>query len=247
MNKGVVFDLDGTIYCGNEIVPYTLETISELKANDFEIIFFTNNSTKTRLEIFQKLQKLGIETELNRVYTSSFATAKYLNENDMKRVYLIGSEGFKQELNNFTIECVDSCDVEAVIIGLDLDFNYHKISMALEAINKGAKLIVCNRDKNYPIENNVLRPGCNAMVSSILGSCDNKLDVDYLVGKPNVYLLESICKDWNLDKNLIYVVGDSEESDIAMAKNFGVNSILVGTNSENKLKDIVNIIQGSRK
>ena len=85
------------------------------------------------------------------------------------------------------------------------------------------------------------------MVNSILGSCNDKVDVDYLVGKPNVYLLESICEDWKLDKNYIYVVGDSEESDILMAINFGVKSILVGNRNKNKLEDIIDIIQGSRK
>lgn len=177
----------------------------------------------------------------------SFATAKYLNTNNINRIFLIGSSGFKEELNNFHIKSIDSVDVQAVVVGLDLEFNYNKVSIALEAINNGAKLIVCNRDKNYPIENNILRPGCNAMVNSILGSCNDKVDVDYLVGKPNVYLLESICEDWKLDKNYIYVVGDSEESDILMAINFGVKSILVGNRNKNKLEDIIDIIQGSRK
>lgn len=247
MSKGVIFDLDGTIYYGNEIIPFALETIDSLVKNGYEIIFFTNNSTKTRFEILQKLQKIGIKTELGKIYTSSFATAKYLNDNDIKKVFLIGSVGFQEELDNFKIEIADSHDVEAVVVGLDVEFNYYKISKALEAINCGAKLIVSNRDKNYPIENCILRPGCNSMVDAILGSCDNKIDVDYLVGKPNTYLLKSICKDWNLDKNLIYVIGDSEESDIAMANNFGVKSILVGNNSRNKLEDIIDIIQRSEK
>lgn len=246
MNKGVIFDLDGTIYNGNELAPFSLEIINELEINEFEIIFFTNNSTKTRLEIVHKLEKLGIKTELDRVYTSSYATAKYLFSNKISKVFLIGSIGFREELDNFSIEIVDSSDVQAVVVGLDMEFNYYKISRALEAINNGAKLIVCNRDKNYPIENNVLRPGCNAMVNSILGSSDNKVDVDYLVGKPNVYLLENICNDWKLDKNFIYIVGDNEESDIAMANKYGCKSFLVQNSGKNTLKDFLDIINKGR-
>lgn len=243
MNKGVIFDLDGTIYCGNSIIDGAIETIEKLKKYNYEVIFFTNNSTKTREEILDKLLSLGIQTELNRIYTSSFATAIYLNDNKIERIFLIGTESFKKELTKFNLEIVNEKSAEAVVIGLDTEFNYNKLSKALVSINNGAKIIVCNRDKNYPIEDGILRPGCNAMVSALLGSCDNKIDVDYVVGKPNTYLLETICKDWNLDKYSIYVVGDSLDSDIAMANNYNVNSILVGKNSQYMIKDIIEIIE----
>lgn len=242
MNKAVIFDLDGTIYFGNTIAEFALKVLDELDAMDYKILFFTNNSTKTRKEIFDKLQTLGIKTEINKVYTSSFATVQYLRDNSLQNIYLIGSSSFKEETQNAGIKIVSGKDADAVVIGLDFDFNYEKISEALVAIEYGAKIIACNVDKNYPIENKILKPGCNSMVMSIIASSDKKNSVDYIVGKPNTYLLELMCKEWNLNKDEIYVVGDSIDSDIAMANNYGVKNFLVHSNGKS-LEDFINKIK----
>lgn len=241
MNKAVIFDLDGTIYKGNSLIFNAIETINEIESLGIKVIFCTNNSTKKRYEILHKLNSFGINTSIGRIYTSSFATALYLQSKNIEKVFLVGAKSFAEELIEFDIGIVSPELAEAVVIGLDTEFNYDKISKSLEAINNGAKLIICNADKNYPVENNILKPGCNAMVSAILGSCDDKKNVDFLVGKPNTYLLEIICKDWDLDRNSIYVVGDSLESDIKMADNFGSKSLLINENI--CLKHVVNIIK----
>ena len=67
------------------------------------------------------------------------------------------------------------------------------------------------------------------MLSAILGSIDEEIKLD-IVGKPNPFMLEILCKDWGLDKQHIAVVGDRIESDMAMAKNFNCKGILVGNN-----------------
>ena len=114
--------------------------------------------------------------------------------------------------------------MSAVVVGLDPAFSYEKIAMALEAIDNGAKLIVANTDPSYPIENNRRLPGCGAMVGAIVGATGHK--PDFHVGKPNVYMLELLCKEHGLSPAEICVVGDSIESDIKMADNFGCKSIL---------------------
>jgi len=236
MSSTVIFDLDGTLYFGEESAYYAKEALNELQNAGFETLFFTNNSTKTRKEVYEKLLRLELNVTLDRIYTSSYATALYLQESNIKKIFLIGSSGFKQELQEKNIIIVDETAAEAVVIGLDLTFNYEDIAKAFLALQRGAKLIVCNRDENFPIENGILRPGLNAIVSSLLG-CTKKKDVDYLVGKPNSYLLEKMAQEWQLETKNICVVGDSIESDIAMANNYGCKSFLVGTDKMT-LKDV---------
>ncbi len=240
MGKGVIFDLDGTIYFGNSLAIYAKEIVQELKKSGYQILFFTNNSTKTRDEILQKLLILGIESDENRIYTSAYATAKYLQETQIDKVYLIGNESFQKELQACEIELTDEWSCKAVVVGLDVHFNYEKIAKAFSALQNGAKLIAANVDMNFPIDNGVLRPGSNAIIASLFG-CSGK-NVDYIVGKPNTYLMETIVKEWSLDKKRIWVVGDSLESDIAMANNYGCKSILV-VKDQVTLSDVLNKIK----
>jgi len=244
MNKAVIFDLDGTIYFGDNLAPHVSDVLKYLKENNYEIIFFTNNSTKSRMTILKKLNNLGIDTDISRVYTSSYASIKYLSENSVANVFLIGSEDFQKELNDFNINVVSETECDAVVVGLDTNFNYDTISKALIAITNGKKLIVSNIDKNFPIENGVLMPGANAIVGAIIG-CSGT-EVDCIIGKPNTYLLESIVGDFNLNKNNIWVVGDGIDSDIAMANNYGCKSFLVHSNNKS-LKDLIALIEKENK
>ena len=229
MNKAVVFDLDGTIYFGSKIADFALQTIDELQSNGYNVLFFTNNSTKTRVEILDKLIHMGIRTTVDKIYTSSYASAIFLQRENVKNVFLVGSHGFESELKNIGVNIVDEYNCEAVVIGLDLNFNYEILSRALIALQKSRRIIVANTDKNFPVENGLLRPGANAMLSAILGSIDEEIKLD-IVGKPNPFMFEILCKDWGLDKQHIVVVGDRIESDMAMAKNFNCKGILVGNN-----------------
>jgi len=242
MSRAVIFDLDGTIYYGDELALYAQEVVSHLQSDGYEIIFFTNNSTKTRQEIFEKLISLGLDVSLNKIYTSAYASALYMASQGVKKVFLIGSEGFKQELYLQGVEIVSPLEAEVVLIGMDTTFTYETIAQALLAVENGAKIVASNVDKNFPVEGGILRPGCNAIVASLLGSCDAQLN--FIVGKPNSYLLEIIVQDFNLNSKKICVVGDSLESDIAMADNYGCQSILVSYDGVN-LHDVERIVKES--
>ncbi|MCD8212697.1 MAG: HAD-IIA family hydrolase [Campylobacter sp.] len=241
MSKAVIFDLDGTVYFGNKIADGVIRVIDALQNNGYNILFFTNNSTKSRAYILEKLLKLGIQTELKKIYTSSYATVIFLKEHGINDIFLIGSNDFNEEIMNEGIRIVDENHCNAVVVGLDINFNYYTLSKGLLAVKRCKRVIASNIDKNYPVENNIIKPGANAMVSALLGSIGSNVSLD-VIGKPNCYMLEILCKDWQLDKRHIYVVGDSIESDIAMANNFGCKSILVGNNMA--LADIKNIILG---
>ena len=148
MNKAVIFDLDGTIYFGNEIADFALEVIHELKVSGYDILFFTNNSTKTRVAVMDKLISLGVTTELEKIYTSSYASAMFLKENGINGVFLVGSDGFKKELLNVGINVASENECAVVVVGLDLGFNYEILSRALTALRKCRKVVAANVDKN---------------------------------------------------------------------------------------------------
>ena len=225
MVKGIVFDLDGTLYLGEKAVHGAVETVSALAEQGYQVFYLTNNSGKTRRQIIQKLNKMGFrEASAGNAYCGSYAISAYLAGNKITPVYVIGTDDLKGELMSYDIMGEDGAAVAAVVVGIDPSFSYKKITMALEAIDNGAKLIVANTDASYPVENNHRLPGCGAMVAAIVAATGHT--PDFHVGKPNVYLLELLCREHNILPDEICVVGDMPESDIQMAANFGCQSIL---------------------
>lgn len=223
MVKGIVFDLDGTLYLGEKAIDGAIETVNALTKRGCQVFYLTNNSGKTRQQIVQKLNKIGFMADAGNTYCGSYAISAYLVGNKITPVYVIGTDGLKDELS-YDIVVKDNADVSAVVIGIDPFFSYGKIAMALEAIDNGAKLIVANTDASYPVENNCRLPGCGAMVAAIVAATGHT--PDFHVGKPNTYLLELLCREHGLLPEEICVVGDAPESDIQMAVNFGCQSIL---------------------
>ena len=221
------FDLDGTLYFGESLIEGAIDLISFIQKN-YNVVFFTNNSTKTRKEIHSKLIHLGFKCNLKEVFTSSYIAGKYLSEAGIDNVYVIGSEGLRSEILDNGIRIIDNSMAENLIVGLDLNFSYNKIETAMTVIMKNGKFIVCNEDKFFPVEKNKFMPACGAMVGAITATSNKK--PDFVVGKPNTYILSKIEKAYGIKHHEILVVGDSYESDIMMAKNNNSKAILVNSN-----------------
>jgi len=228
MHKTVIFDLDGTLYFGSNVAEEALKAIDLLRTNNIEWIYLTNNSTKTRQQIADKLNGLGFPSDKNRIYTSAYATVQYLKSLSIEKVFLLGEEGFKDELLQEGILSTDPDQAEVIVVGLDFSINYNKIAQALYAIEDlHLPLIASNTDRNFPYEKKRLKPGSNMILSAILGSLSREIDYK-IIGKPSTFFLETITKEFNLDRKKIVVVGDNIESDIEMAKRFNCDSLLVG-------------------
>ncbi|MEN3051557.1 MAG: hypothetical protein ABC596_07115, partial [Candidatus Methanosuratincola petrocarbonis] len=88
--KGFIFDLDGCIYLGDRPIEGASETIGMLRKEGKQILFLTNNSTKTPQEYADKLKGMGIQVEEREVLTSSVATAVYLKRLGIGECFVLG-------------------------------------------------------------------------------------------------------------------------------------------------------------
>lgn len=224
--KAVVFDLDGTIYYGSKMIDGVEETLEYMKKLGKRVFFLTNNSTKTRKQVFEKLVKMGVKCELEQVYTSGYVASIYAEKEGLKNIFIFGSDNLKSEFENRGIEVVTDEEVaENLLIGYDTNFTYEKVTQALHVALKGNTIIACNKERHFPGENARRLPGCGAMVGTI-ELCTNK-EVDFVIGKPNTLMLEFLAEEYKLTKDQILMVGDTYESDIAMADKYGCKSILI--------------------
>ena len=221
--KAILLDLDGTVYYGSRLIKGADQAVEYFRDHGIRVLFLTNNSTKNRKQIQEKLIGMGLECYEEEIYTSGYAAALYAGQMGYDRVYIFGTEALKMEFRDAGIEVSDHAPV--VVIGYDMEFDYRKLTDALQAALHAETIIACNTETHYPGENAMRMPGCGAMVGALEGSLGRK--VDYIVGKPNTLLLNIICEQQGLDKNEIMVVGDTYESDIIMSREFGCRSVYI--------------------
>lgn len=234
--KLFAFDLDGTLYLGEDILPGATELVDYL-VDKYQVVFFTNNSSKQLGDIYSKLNRIGIKCNPEQVYSSGHLTALYLKETGIDNLYVIGSKGLSSEIKKMGLRIIDDDSAENIVVGLDLDFNYKKIETALAILLKGGKFIACNEDMNFPIGKHRFMPGCGSMVAAVSSASARR--PDFVVGKPNTYILAKILQDFKVKRSEVIVVGDSYESDIEMALNYNCKGVLVNSSSKIINNDIL--------
>lgn len=226
--QAVAFDLDGTLYFGERPADGAFELLACLRDAGVEYFFFTNNSMKTRAAVAEKLQRIGFGAPLERVYTSSHATAVYASRQGWGRVWCLGVEGLRRELEAAGVVCTSGPeDVDALVVGLDSEFDYEMPPEGLDALPADRPIVAANLDITYPVEGGELRPGCGAIVRAVEGWTQRR--ADHVVGKPGTFMLELLAEEWGLDSRRILVVGDTYYSDIAMARAAGAPSMLIAS------------------
>ena len=93
MNKKLlIFDMDGTIYLGKDLIPGTLETFEYLNKQGINYIFFTNNSSHDLDFYFKKVSDFGIKCSLeHNFYSSTEVTISHLQKLSVKKIYCVGN------------------------------------------------------------------------------------------------------------------------------------------------------------
>ncbi|MBB4823263.1 arabinose operon protein AraL [Sporosarcina luteola] len=230
MTRGYIFDLDGTIYLDDDIIPGVSEAIQMLKRRGDKVVFLTNKSIARRTDYVTKLNGLGIQVELDEVINSNYITAHYLKHAMAPgdAAYVIGEQPLFDELQEAGIQLTsESADASHVVLGWDRQFTYDKLNDAFQAWRNGAEIIATNPDRTCPVQGGEI-PDCGAMIGALEGATGEP--VKQITGKPSAlmsaYVLEHILK---MEAAQCYMVGDRLETDIRMANEAGIQSVLVMT------------------
>lgn len=224
--KGYLIDLDGTIYLGKKSIPAGKRFIERLQADHVPFLFLTNNTTKTPAMVKKRLaEEFSIFVSEETIYTATLGTIDYLKEdNQGKKVYVIGEAGLKEAIyqEGFIYE---ETNPDYVVVGLDTDLTYEKVVLATLAIQKGAKFIGTNSDKNIPTERGLM-PGAGSVVNFVESSTQVK---PVMIGKPEEVIMSKALKKLNLNKEDVLMVGDNYTTDITGGIGFGMDTLLVTT------------------
>ena len=223
--RGWLFDLDGTIYLGERLIPGADATIAALRAAGRRVAFLSNKPLQTRAEYAAKLTRLGVPAAPDDVINSSLVLARYLRDRDPGApVFVIGEPPMREEMAAHGFEVRPDERVRWVVIAFDRTFDYAKLNVALQAVKQGARLIATNPDRTCPVEGGEI-PDCAGMIAAVEAVTDRKVEV--IVGKPSPIILEVALAALGVPAAGAAIVGDRIETDIEMGRRLGLGTVLV--------------------
>ncbi len=238
--KHLALDMDGTIYKGKTLFPFTKTFLDGLTAMGIGYTFLTNNSSKSVGEYATKLTALGLDASDENIFTSALATLKYIGKThpNSKRVMVLGTNGLKQEFRDAGYEVVrdePGDEPELVIAGFDTSLNYAKLTVATYWIDQGKPYIATHPDNICPTDEKLVWVDCGAICAAIEAATGKTPEA--VPGKPNALMLEGLMEVHGLKHDELGMVGDRLYTDIAMAGETGAIGILVLT-GEATLSDV---------
>ena len=224
--RGWLFDLDGTVYLGERLIPGADAVIAALRATGRRVAFLSNKPLQTRAEYAAKLTRLGVPAIPDDVINSSLVLARYLRDRDPGApVFVIGEPPMLEEMTAHGFEVRRDERVRWVVIAFDRTFDYAKLNTALQAVRRsGARLIATNPDRTCPTEDGEI-PDCAGMTAAVEAVTGQAVEV--VVGKPSPIILEVALAVLGAPAGECVIVGDRIETDIAMGKRLGLVTVLV--------------------
>lgn len=223
MKQGLLIDMDGVIYAGDQLIEGAERFVNDLVRRAFPFTFMTNNSQRTRLEVVRMLKKYGIDVSEHHVYTSAMATGSFLaSQIPNGTAYVLGEGGLLSSLHENGITLVNT-DPDFVVLGEGRNFTLEMVQRAVDMILAGAKFITTNRDPSPKKKgwNNLGIAATTAMIEEATGI------KALVVGKPGPVMMRSARKYIGLETKETTVVGDTMDTDILGGVQMGYRTILV--------------------
>ncbi|MFZ0474451.1 MAG: TIGR01457 family HAD-type hydrolase [Halobacillus sp.] len=223
--EAYLIDLDGTMYRGEKRVEGASEFVNYLETNQLPFMFLTNNSSKTAVQVADKLNDLGIAARNDQIMTSSMAAAIYISrQQGPSKVHIIGEQGLVDAMVQEGHELVDD-HPDFVIIGIDHNINYEKLTKACLHVRNGASFISTNGDRSIPTERGMV-PGNGALTSVISVSTGIE---PIFIGKPESIIMEQALARLGYNEMQVLMVGDNYNTDILAGINAGMDTLMVET------------------
>ncbi|KAI6170375.1 hypothetical protein M3Y97_01160800 [Aphelenchoides bicaudatus] len=255
----VIFDCDGVLWLGENAIPGSAQFVEMLLKAGKQVIFLTNNATKSREVYAKKLVKLGYNEKIRKdhIVNPAAVVADTIKNSGIKeqnkKVYLIGSQGVKDELSDLGIEHFggdvpdpvenqeaakgasflydieleeDVEQVGAVVVGYEKHFNYIKLMKAANYLQKeDCMFVATNEDETCPgPKPGVIIPDAGPLVAAV--RCASSRE-PLVVGKPNSPAFDYICRRWKIDAQRTMMIGDRTNTDVKFGRDHGLKTLLV--------------------
>lgn len=228
--KHLALDMDGTIYLGTTLFPFTKKFLSDMKESGIGYSFLTNNPSKSVADYLKKLADMGIDADEGNMYTTSLAVIDYIKEHypQARKLFLLGTPSMISQFEKAGFEsCADDPnDVpDALVVAFDMTLEYSRLCRAAWWASQGIPYVATNPDRVCPTDQKVVLVDCGSICKCIEHATGRQPDIT--LGKPDPNMLSGILARHGLQPEECAMVGDRIYTDTAMAHNAGAFGVLV--------------------
>ena len=218
--KGLLFDIGGVLYVGDEVIEGAVETIRMLQ-NNFPMRFLTNTTRRTPETMLKKLQKMGFTVEEQELFTALDATRDYVKSQN-GTIYTVLTD----EADSWFAD-MKSDNPEFVVVGdAYLNFDYPRLNGAFRALHEGAKLIAAAKNRYFQDEDGKLSMDAGGFIAALEFAANTEAK---LIGKPSAEFFHLAVASMGLEPDEVLMIGDDIESDVKGAMDAGLRAALVKT------------------
>ena len=228
--RHLALDMDGTIYMGSTLFPFTKKFLSDMKESGISYSFLTNNPSKSVADYLKKLEGLGIEANEDNMYTTSLAAIDYIKSHfpEAKRLFLLGTPSMITQFEKAGyISCADDPDdvPDVLVVAFDMSLEYSRLCRASWWASQGIPYVATNPDRVCPTDQRTVLVDCGSMCKCIEHATGRQPDV--CVGKPDPNMLRGVFVRYGYKPEEVAMVGDRIYTDTATAHNAGAFGVLV--------------------
>jgi HAD superfamily hydrolase (TIGR01458 family) len=218
--KGLMLDLDGTLYDGGESVAGAREAVGALEASGLALRYVTNTTRMPRRAVVERMRTLGFLVEEDEVFTPAWAASRLIGD---RNCLALVDESLYEDLGRARLT-EDSPEV--VLVGdLGEGFTYARLDAAFRCLMDGAELMALQKNR-YWRNGGRLSLDAGPFVAALEYASGERAVV---VGKPEEGFFRIALEDMGLEAHQVAMVGDDGETDVAGAKRAGLSGIQVRT------------------
>lgn len=238
--KLFLFDIDGTIAVGNDLLEGTLELLDYINSVGGKAYYITNNSTKSNADYVEKFKNcFGLTTTEDLFITSGYMTLQFLLTNYAReKIYVLGTSSFIMELRKNGLNITETAeeDIACVVVAYDSELNYNKLIECCKILSTtDVPFYGTNPDLCCPIDFGFI-PDCGSICEMITNSTGK---TPTYLGKPSPEVVRRCREASGFSAEETLVVGDRLYTDIACGINAGVDTCVLFT-GEAKAEDLQN-------
>ena len=227
--RAVLFDLDGVLYQGDQMIDGALETVRWCESEQVPHLFVTNTSSKPRRALVERLAGLGLNVTPDAIFAPPVAARDFLSRNSIEQVALIVRDATREDFDGLVLlDDEAQHGAGAVVIGdIGRAWNFDVLNRAFQLLmGKPRPILIALGMSRYAQGED----GLVLDVAPFIKALEHASDCEAVVmGKPAQAFFDAAVAKLGVPHDEAVMVGDDVRGDVGGAQAAGLRGILVRT------------------